>query len=234
MSRLSASQIKDRLDELILKAAVSEPQLADRLVEFKQWIAKKKDGSLTSKRYVLDFLRELIQDSEFWLIIRTMPMGDRVELYEVAEISLAERYWLDELFPTWFMEADPKSSTWKEKMMSGEFQSYDNQAISQLERTIVYQGGSAAKRYILDLSMATDIVVVKTQEPLCTQITSITGDNLTLKAAKWEETLKYWFILRGLILSYSKRRVDYQDLAKTILECSDTLAKDVYTVDIKY
>jgi hypothetical protein len=60
---MSASQMKVQLDELIAQAELVEPDLANRIREFKRWIAKKKDGLLDSKPCVLDLLQEIIQDS---------------------------------------------------------------------------------------------------------------------------------------------------------------------------
>jgi hypothetical protein len=134
--------------------------------------------------------------------------------------------------PAWFQESDPHSPTWKKKIMSGEFQNSDNHAISQLNHAIMNQGGSAVWRYILDLSMATDLLVAgSTQQALCVQLTSITDPWLDDKSQKWSKTLRYWKIPRGLLLSYSKVNADYQGLAKMALNYGDRLAAGSYTVE---
>jgi hypothetical protein len=79
---MSASQMKVQLDELIVQAELVEPDLANRIREFKRWIAKKKDGLLDSKPYVLDLLQEIIQDSRFWLIIKPLSSIERLEIYQ--------------------------------------------------------------------------------------------------------------------------------------------------------
>lgn len=230
MSKIPAASIKPKLDGLIEQATISEPKLADRLKELKQWITKVKPGLLTAKPYVLGLLSEVVQDSDFWLITQDLTAAEKAEIYDLKDTPKAERYWLDELFPLWFSERDPKSPQWKQKMMAGKFQAYDHQNIANFEQAIRTQGGSATCRYILDLAMATDVLVVHTQDGLCVQLTSQTGENLTPKARKWEETLMYWSILRGLLLSYANVEVDYQNLAKITLQHSDTLPNGSYTI----
>jgi hypothetical protein len=143
---------------------------------------------------------------------------------------LAKQYWFDVLFPTWLHERDPQSPIWKQKIMAGEFRNTDDATITQMERAINAQQGSVVRRYILDLSMATDLLIAGSQQPLCVQLTSVTGQWLPEKVEKWQNTLMYWQILRGLMLSYAMVNTDYQSLAKVALQHSDTLAPRSYTV----
>jgi hypothetical protein len=230
MPRMSASQIKVQLDELIAQAELVEPDLANRIREFKRWIVKKKDGLLDSKPYVLDLLQEIIQDSRFWLIIKPLSSIERLELYQENNISLAKQYWFDVLFPTWLHERDPQSPIWKQKIMAGEFRNTDGATITQMERAIMAQQGSVVRRYILDLSMATDLLIAGNQQPLCVQLTSLAGQWLPEKVEKWQKILMDWRILRGLMLSYAMVNTDYRSLAEVALQHSDSLAPGSYTV----
>jgi hypothetical protein len=232
MPLIPASKIKQQLDAVIIQAETKEPLLAKRLKEFKSWISPKKDGLLNSKRHALGFLKELIDDCNFWLIIQPLSKTDRAELFDGLDISPAKRYWYEILLPAWFHERDPHSPIWKQKIMSGEFQNSDDQTISQLNDAIMDQGGSAVWRYILDLSMATDLLVTgSTQQALCIQLTSITDPWLEDKSQKWSKTLRHWKIPRGLLLSYSKVNANYSGLAKITLNYSDILAPGRYTVE---
>jgi hypothetical protein len=227
---MSASQMKVQLNELIAQAELVEPDLANRIKELKRWIAKKKDGLLDSKPYVLDILQEIILDSRFWLIITPLSSIERLEIYQESNISLAKQYWFDVLFPTWLHEHDPQSPIWKQKIMAGEFRNTDNASIMQMERAITAHQGSVVRRYVLDLSMATDLLIAGDQQPLCIQLTSLSAEWLPEKVGKWQETLMYWQILRGLMLSYAMVNTDYRSLAKVALRHSDTLASGSYTV----
>ena len=232
MSLNPASEIKQQLDALIIQIEALEPRLARRLRDFRSWIGQKKDGLLTSKPEILEFLRELIEDCKFWIIIHPLSPSDRIEVYDDIDIPLSQRYWFDVLFPAWFQEPDPKSSIWKKKMMAGDLQNSDDDTIAKLAYGISSQGGNAIWRYILDLSMATDLLIAGSQpEALCVQLTSVQGESLADKSRYWRKTLKYWNIPRGLLLSYSLTNANYQDLARVTLEYGDTLAPDRYTVE---
>lgn len=231
MSLNPAFEIKQKLDALIIRVESVEPRLAKRLTDFKSWISQKKDGLLTSKPQVLDFLQELIGDCNFWIIVQPLSLIDRTEIYDANGVTPAKRHWFDVLFPAWFQEPDPKSSIWKKKMMAGDFQNSDDDTIAKLEHGIISQGGSVIWRYILDLSMATDLLITGSRsEALCVQLTSIRGDSLDDKSQKWKETLQYWNIPRGLLLSYSLTRANYQDLARVALDSSDGIPPDQYVI----
>lgn len=229
MPKRPAHTIREDLNYLILQSESVDSNLAKRLKEIQQWIGKKKDGFLNSRPYVLDFLEELLRDSRFWLIIKPLSLIDRQEIYQARSISVARQYWLEVLFPAWINERDHHFPVWKQKMMSGEFQSADDTTIKQMMAAISSQNGSVMRRYILDLSMATDLLIAR-QSSLCIQLTSVTGRHLTEKQRKWQATLTYWQIRRGLLLSYSMMNPDYQKLARIALQESDSLPMERYNV----
>lgn len=186
MPLIPASQIKQQLDAVIIHAETIEPLLAKRLKEFRTWISQKKDGLLTSKPHILGLLKELIEDCKFWLIVQPLSEVDRTEIYNDFKVTPAQRYWFEVLFPAWFQERDPHSPSWKQKIMSGEFHNSDDKTICQLAYAISDQGGSALWRYILDLSMATDLLITGSkQQALCVQLTSLTDPWLNDKSQKW-------------------------------------------------
>ena len=229
MPRLHPSQIRHCLDTLIEQAASCEPLLAKRLRDLKKWIAEKKDGFLMSKVQVLDLLTEIILDSEFWLNLSELSLDERQALYEEYQMPLAEQYWIDILFPSWFKEKDPQSPIWKQKIMAGEFSQNDEDLIGSLQERIESFGGSTLWRYILDLSMATDLAVVGNLKiPICVQLTTLSGVCLNHKESDWKKKLDYWNIARGLLVSYPPRGLNYPLLARFILQISDTLPHSCY------
>ena len=229
MTKLSPLEIKNFLNDVINHAEISEPSLAKRLKEFKNWIAKKKDDLLMSKTQVLDLLTEIILDSELWINLSELSLEEKQKLYEEEEIPLAEQIWIEVLFPRWFKEYDPKSQIWKKKLMAGETPQNDESLINNLQDYIDYFGGSTLWRYILDFSMATDILVVgKTRQDICVQLTTSLGSYLDKKEAKWKVTLKDWNIARALIISYNPVTLEYKSLAKSILQQSDSLPSSCY------
>lgn len=227
--RLSPSQIRQYLDTVIEEATGIEPLLATRLRDFKKWIAQKKDGLLTSKTQVLDLLTEIILDSEFWLNLASLSPDERQRFYQENQITAAEKFWFDELFPSWFTERDPQSPIWKQKIMAGEFSKNDEPVITTLQDEIEKLSGSSLWRYLLDLSMATDLVVSgNLEKTLSVQLTTLSGKWLNQKEIDWQEVLIYWQIKRGLLVSYSPRNLNYRNLAREILQESDDLPDNGY------
>jgi hypothetical protein len=91
-------------------------------------------------------------------------------------------------------------------------------------------GGDALWRYILDLSMATDLVVVGNQKvPICVQLTTLAGGGLTQKRERWQKILAYWKIERALLVSYIPKGTYYNSLAEVIFINSDILPSICYT-----
>lgn len=74
---LPQESIKSQLEYAILRASKIEPKLAKRLKEIRVWIKNKKEGQITSKKFVLMLLRQLIKDSQVWLDIKESNPHDR-------------------------------------------------------------------------------------------------------------------------------------------------------------
>lgn len=200
--RIHAKDIEQTLRRLIADAIQIEPLLANRLNEVWRWIKDKKPGQLMSKRYVMAFLDELYEDANVWLDLNTLETKEK-QAYE-DEMTPAERYWYTELFPKWFKEPDPKLSIWQQKLMAGEYKPKDKELIADLCNRVDKQQGSSWDAYILDLSMATDLIVSAAQEkPLCIQLTTSYDQFTKDKKQKWELTLKYWSIQRGLFVNFN-------------------------------
>lgn len=228
-NRLSPKDIKQYLDAVIETATGQEPLLAKRLKDLRKWISEKKEGLLMSKPQVLDLLTEIILDSELWLNLLELSPDERKIFDENYKLNSAEKFWIDELFPSWFREKDPQSPIWKQKIMAGKFSQNDEQLISELQEEIENKGGNALWRFILDLSMATDLLVVGHLEKFIgVQLTTSSGRWLQEKKSNWEEILKYWGLKRGLLVSYSPNHLNYSYLAGVILQDSDNLPDICY------
>ena len=156
-------QIKEQLKLLIEEASTIDPSLAIRLNQINNWIKDVKPGTLMSKRFVLLFLQQFIRDTEIRLDIKRLTSeAERQDVYEL--MTPPERYWYGELFPRWLSKNDPKFHIWRKKLMSGEFNQEDEKLINLIADVIKLNGGQALQRYIIDLSMASDIIVSSIQE----------------------------------------------------------------------
>lgn len=107
----------------------------------------------------MDLLTELVLDSGYWLELKGLTSEEKQRLYKREKTTPAEQYWYDLLFPQWFNEPDPQLPRWKQEMMAGNFNQNDAALISSLSNEIERLGGSYIWRYILDLSMATDLAL---------------------------------------------------------------------------
>lgn len=229
---MQAIEIVPRLNQMIEKAKPIEPKLARRLEEFRRWIKGKPPGLIASKPYVLDFLEQLIEDAEFWL--KMQEIGEKKSKTALSQISPPEYYWHTFLFSQWFNERDPQSTTWKQKIMAGAYTNADKHLLDSLERQIEQQGGSSCRRYIIDLSMKTDIIASNTSKKvLCVQLTTSANTHSGDKKLDWEFMLKYWAIERGLFIDYNPKY--HPNLANSlcnhILTRCDTLPDSCYYCD---
>ncbi|MGD1716939.1 hypothetical protein [Dapis sp. BLCC M172] len=226
---MQARELKTQLKSLIQEASSVDPYLTKRLNEVNRWIKHLKPGTLTSKPFVILFLKQLIEDSQIFLIIKSIEKEIEGE-FDYRQMNPTEQYWHQELFPKWLREKDPKFYIWKQKLMSGEFTQEDGKIISDTAKKIELNQGTVLQRYIVDLSMATDIIVSSSQEkPLCIQLTTLSKNLAKNKAEKWKDTLVFWEIDRGLFLSYNPGKQDYQnELVKITLDNSDNLQKGNY------
>lgn len=226
---MRAEDIKNELERISRLAASVEPGLAYRLEETMRWIKDKKPGLLTSKKFLMDFLVELIRDARVWLDLKSLDSEERKMALE--QFAPPERYWYGFLFPRWFNEADPKISIWKQKIMAGEFTQEDETLLEILLYHLGRNGGSGLRRYIMDLSMATDMAVSGNSGiPLCVQITTVSDELSMDKKQAWEMTLRYWGIERSLFLSFNpgKQPDILLTLADEIYRQSDELPQACY------
>ena len=220
-------EIKSQLNQLILDSQTTAPKLSERLVEMNRWIAQKKNGLLMRKRHVMQLLAELVEYATFWLEVESLSLQDKD--FVLAQLSPAEQYWYQYLFPAWFNEQDPKSIVWKQKLMADEFGKSDDTLIKGICRAIEVNGGGTFNPYIADLSMATDLIAFGTKElVLCVQLTTVRDSLCASKYSEWESTLKHWQILRGLFLSFNPVRVKVDRAGQCIFQCSDQLPRECY------
>ena len=234
--KLQAKDIKSRLDSLIAEADTVNIALASRLRQIKSWVKNTKPGSLSKKRELIFFLRELIEDVEILLALQELdPINFEVAL---KELTPTERYWFTDLFPKWFKQFDPKLSIWKKELMAGNFESKDRRILNILSDLVKKRGGSISLRYIFDFSMATDLIVSGILEkPLSVQLTITNEYLLDDKKSKWKDTLKYWNIKRGIFISYNPvsktgSELDViQRLSAYILDKANTLPNTCYIED---
>ncbi|MDB9536820.1 hypothetical protein PN451_13475 [Dolichospermum planctonicum CS-1226] len=222
-------QIREKLKSLIEEASSIDPNLAIKLNQINNWIKDVKPGTLMSKRFVLLFLQQFIRDAEIRLDIKRLTSeAERQDFYE--SMTPPERYWYGELFPRWLSKNDPKFYIWRKKLMSGEFNQEDEKLINLIADVIKRNGGQVLQRYIIDLSMASDIMVSSIQEqPLCIQLTSQSQEFTQTKSDDWEDTLISWGIERGLVLSFNPGESDFiNQIVNLALDKSDNLNNGIY------
>ena len=154
---MEPKEIRHSLKDLIVEARPLYPKLADKLENLQRWIKNKKDGQLRNKKYVRYILFQLIIDVETFLAINDRLPEDRHEI--IKDLSRSEIYWYEALFPQWFMKKDKHLPTWKQRLMADEFADDDKKDREKLITLVKQQNGGTCWRYILDLAMATDIIV---------------------------------------------------------------------------
>jgi hypothetical protein len=226
---LQAKEIKALLKSLTREASLVEPSLANRLEQINRWVKNLKPGSLMAKKFVLLFLRQMLNDSQIFLAIQSLSSPEERELY-YQQMKPTERYWFEDLFPKWLREKDPKFYIWRQKLMSGEFGQEDKELLEQIVNNISLSKGTVVQRYIADLSMATDLIVSGSLErSLCIQLTSVSDELSQEKSKSWEESLRMWRIDRGLFLSYNPGKADFvEGVVEIVLENSNNLNSGSY------
>lgn len=214
---------------LIREASSIDPSLARRLDEINRWVKDVKPGSLTTKRFVILFLQQIIRDAQIWLDIKAIASVEEQQLY-YEQMTATEKYWYSELFCQWLSENDPKFSIWRQKLMAGEFSQEDADLMKSVVNNIERRGGTVVQRYIADLSMATDIIISSRQEKsLCVQLTRVSDEFSQEKSQDWETTLLNWGIERGLFLSYNPAKPDFvNQIANMALYNSDNIKVGLY------
>jgi hypothetical protein len=226
---LQAQEIKEQLNYLIEQASSMDPNLAKKLDEINRWVKNIKTGSLTAKPFVLAFLLEVITDSTIWLMIKSSS-SEAEQKAKFQHMTPNEKYWYGYLFPRWINTNDSKFYIWKQKLMAGEFNQEDDDIIRAIAQDIVQREGSVWKRYIADLSMATDLIVSnRQQKPLCIQVTSVSEEFNHQKYYFWQNTLHSWEIERGIFLSYNPKDANFiKQLVNIAMYNSDYLSGGKY------
>ncbi len=130
----------------------------------------------------------MIVDSDLWLNLQSATQEEQQEA--LKNISASERFWYEELFPRWINEPDPTLNIWKSKLMDKNFNPVDEEFLGKLGYDIEKYGGATWQNYILDLSMATDILVSGSlDKSLCTQLTTLSSQYTEDKVCQWELAL---------------------------------------------
>lgn len=226
---MQPTDIKKKLDSLIKEASIIDHNLAVKLNQIKLWIKNVKSGKLVSKLFVVLFLRQFIADAEIILDIKGSVSEEEQQAF-YQEMTPPEKYWYGELFPKWLGDSDPKFYFWRTKLMAGQFSQEDGEIIKSISGLIKRYSGKTLQRYILDLSMATDIIVSSNQEkPLCIQLTSQSEEFSQTKSNDWENILILWGVERGLFLSYNPGKPDFiNQIVNTALDNSNYLDMGIY------
>lgn len=206
--RLQPRDIEPKLRELIKITSLVEPALAARLKTVWRWVKDVNPGLMMRKKFLMAFLLELIKDVEAWLDLKVLSEEERQLVLD--QVTPTVKYWYEVLFPKWFNQHDPKFDTWKRKLRAGEFNPEDKDILKSIASQIESSGGTVVQRYVIDLSMATDLVTSgHLVNPLCVQITSIADESsLRNKIDKWKKTLRDWEIERALFVSINPGKRD--------------------------
>lgn len=115
--------------------------------------------------------------------------------------------------------------------MAEEFPNTDSADILGFGKEFENLTAPAFYRYILDLSMATDILVSSSSSrPLAVQLTKSNPKVLFAKQVNWKKTLIYWSIRRGVLFSQSPSH-PIRKSAKSLLGLSDSLDDGCYVMD---
>lgn len=229
-NKIQAENIEPMLKQLAVEAEAVNPALADKLKNLCRWIKGKSPGKLREKKYVAAVLTQLINDIRAWLVLNELSDNDREIVF--SQKSPAQRYWFESLLPEWFANEDKYLPNWKQKLMQGKYEDDDEPFRNVLIWQIKERKGNTLWRYLLDLSMATDLIVNHTQNaPLCIQYTKSSEDNTAEKRDKWEKTLRYWGIERGIFVRVhpKSRNPGIVKLANLSLVQSDNLSSGCYS-----
>ncbi len=209
LTSLSPHQALNDLFNLIREARSIAPKLSARLEEIYKWVEKHPPGKLTSAKYVLILLTQLIADTQNWLELEeariyALQNDDQMFYQEVLDgYNPAEQYCLRVCFPAWFSEQDPKFQKWKTALIRNIFTADDANVLDSLSRTIENMGGYAFLSLLGDLSLSTDLIAASSgANALCIQQTRQGGAWLQKKHATWQADLAHWKIDCGLLLSF--------------------------------
>ncbi len=233
--KLRANEIKPRLQGLKQDALRIEPRLVKRIKEIGNALLGYKNELLDQKQFLMEFLNEFYYDVRTYLyeVKPYLNLTDEMQtFFERRATSLIERYWYSVIFPYWFSNEDSKLEIWMKKLVGGEQQASDQALILSLTQELnTRPNGCASRRYILDLSMATDLLasyVPCKLSPVFVQLKGIPvykndqrNPDFIDKQQKWLKTCSYWGVERALLISHSAEvtcQEDVSSLADVILK----------------
>jgi hypothetical protein len=221
MSR--GEELRNQLALQMEAAEAVDENLAKRLVQVDRSIKHLKSGEITNKRLLAAFLIQLIEDAETHINILEHEIS-------LENQTAVEQYWYGTLFPRWLQQDDPYFETWKQKLKKQDLPK-DDDLLNRMVQQIHAKNGHTWRSFIADFSMKTDLIVSSyyQQKSLCVQLTTLNEQYQEDKYNKWQETLQYWQIPRGLFLSYNPGKTNALNrLVNTALMNSDSCPDGKY------
>jgi hypothetical protein len=243
LTSLSPHQALSDLSHLIQETRPVDLRLSTRLGEIYTWVEQYKPGKLTSAKYVMILLTQLIVDTENWLNLEeariyALQNDDQIFYQELLNgYNPAEQHWLRVCFPAWFSEQDPKFQKWKTALISKRFTADDTGVLDSLSRIIEIMGGYVFLSLLGDLSLSTDLIAASSSgNALCIQQTRQGGTWLQKKHTTWQADLEHWKIDRGLLLSFvppngPTAQQSWRVIAGKVLYWCDNTEPGKYIVD---
>ncbi len=214
-----------------------DPPLATRINKIGNLLMQQKDELLDQKQFLMAFLNEFCTDIKFYLSVKPIlknPDTSDTHITAVFGTQLTERYWYEVVFPMWINHDDPKFNRWMDKLLQGEPYPRDHDLVTNLVRQIKSDFlGDASHRYILDLSMATDLIASHIPSDLFPVFVQLKGipqyrnqqrnPDFVNEQQKWSKTCEYWNVKRALLISHDhtiNEKQNLSNLAGFILEQS--------------
>jgi len=203
-TKIDAKKIPSILKEISEEASTIYPTLSKALEGIYRFFELEKAtlARLRRNEFLASLLEELIKDSKVLIAISYLNQKQKQDF--LNQMSAAERYWFEKLFPRWLSQLDGKFEIWRDKFKQGQVTQKDATVINQVTKELSSRHVSCIQRYICDLSMATDLIASHDEHFVCIQLT--TSQNYTHledKVKRWLNTLEYWYIERGLFVRYS-------------------------------
>lgn len=226
--------ILEKLNGLTERAKVEEPNLAGRLIQIQRPIQKLREGDITSRKYLLKGLEEIIADCEIWLDYITMSYEEKTILKNT--LQPIERYWYFVMFPAWFQQEDKRFDKWREHLIKGTPLADDFNTIREMNKRInkqnleKYINAALLQKLIADKAMVTDLMIIGSKaKTLCVQMTQNSQHYTYKKEIDWQDTLIYWGVKRGLFIRYNPRNKDFINKLLDCMLCnSDLLSEGEY------
>ena len=203
VKQIPANMLYPTLLALLEEAEENEDDaLANKIDKISGWIEDCKTGLLTAKKLVGDFLRQFIADVWTYLDIN-YSSDEQLKAELLSDMTDADKYWYEQVFPAWLAKEDDKLSIWENKIMHGS-SGADNDYLEQLAQAFEdRQDVAYLMRYIADFSMATDMIVSYHRQRACSlQLTTMQLKYCDEKIQKWQDNLQYWQIDRGIFVSF--------------------------------